>query len=102
MANPIPLTNEQQEAMRASKLATAFKHVFGTDEAHRTGDQIIVWSTLRDWSYVSKPIFVPDKNLNMCPLRAAVTDGRRSIFLDIEKAVTFDPLAGQQQQPTQK
>ena len=102
MATPIKLTPEQEEAIRASQLATAFKRVFGVDEAHRTSDQILVWNTLRDWCYANRPIFVPDKVGQICPYRAAVTDGRRSVFLDVEKAVNFDPSAGQSQQQQQK
>lgn len=71
----------------------AFRMVFGVGDTHRTDYQRIVWEQLRRMSYMDQPVFVLNKAGELCPLRAAMTDGRRSLFCDIERNVNF----GQQQ-----
>lgn len=97
----VTLTDAQREALRLSKVTDAFRKVFGTDDVTRTDAQKIVWGQLRLMSYRDKPSFVADKNGAMCPIRAALTDGRRALFCDLEANVTFTPLI-EEQQPQQK
>ncbi len=91
------LTDAQREALRLSKTTAAFRQVFGTDDAKRTDAQRTVWNELRLMSYEDKPSFVPDKSGAMCPIRAALTDGRRALFCDIKANVNFTPLIEEQQ-----
>lgn len=93
----VTLTDAQREALRLSKVTAAFRKVFGPNEEIRTEDQRIVWEQLRLMSYRDKPSFVADKHGAMCALRAALTDGRRALFCDIEANVIFTPLIEEQQ-----
>lgn len=96
------LTDAQREALRLSKITSAFRKVFGTADATRTDDQRTVWEQLRLMSYRDKPSFLPDKAGALCPLRAALTDGRRALFCDIEANVNFNPPLIEEQQPQPK
>lgn len=96
----VTLTDAQKEALRLSKVTDSFRKVFGFDDATRTDAQRVVWNELRLMSYRDKPSFVADKKTGaVCPLRAALTDGRRALFCDIEANVNFTPLIEEQQQP---
>lgn len=98
----VELNESQKEALRLSKVTDAFRKVFGFDDASRTDAQRTVWNELRLMSYRDKPSFVADKKTGaVCPLRAALTDGRRALFCDIEANVNFAPLI-EEQQPQQK
>lgn len=66
-----------------------YRDVFGADEKTRTPSQDAVWKHLTSSSYKNKPIFVADRNGQMCPIRAAITEGRRSLFLEMELYVNF-------------
>lgn len=91
------LTPAQVDRLREERLEAAYRQVFGADEAARNADQILVWADLQIAGYKNKPVFVADKTGALCPMRAAIADGRRSLLLYIEANVSF-PIATQ---PTQ-
>lgn len=75
----------QQDAQEKQRLlALAYAQVFGKDDAHRTEAQRLVIADMRFRGYVDRPIFVPDANGAVCPIRAAQTEGRRLSVLEVE------------------
>jgi hypothetical protein len=97
----VDLTEEQRWKLHQSKVIAAYKHVFGTDDATRTDDQRTVWTDLQIVGYSKEPVFKPDKDGALCPLRAAFADGRRSVITYIETNATFSPKI-EEQQPAPK
>ena len=83
--NPI----NDEATSEGERLVRAFLDVFGDDNASRTPSQRIVWQWLEKESYSKRPSFVPDAEGKLDPIRAAVTDGRRSLFLAIDSIVGF-------------
>lgn len=96
----VHLTAEQQELLRKSKVADAYRKLFGSDPTTRSEIQILVWEDLQRAGYKREPVFVPDRQGQVCGMRAAFADGRRSIVLYIEANVAFAPEL-EQQQPKQ-
>lgn len=80
-----PINDEASS--QGERLVRAFLDVFGDDNATRTPSQKIVWSWLEQAGYKKRPSFVPDSEGRLDPIRAAVTDGRRGLFLEIESIV---------------
>lgn len=78
-------TPQQQEAQEQARLlAIAYLTVFGRDDEHRTDAQRMVMADMKHRGYVNRPIFVPDGNGQVCPIRAAQTEGRRLAVLEVE------------------
>ena len=69
------------------RLVRAFLDVFGDDNASRTPSQQIVWAWLEQAGYTRRPSFVPDADGKLDTLRAAITDGRRGLYLEIAAIV---------------
>lgn len=67
----------------------AYRDLFGNDPEKRTPIQEIVWNDLQNVGYSKRPVFVPDREGRLCPMRAAFADGRRSVLLYIESNVSF-------------
>jgi len=82
------LTDAQREAIRQSKVADAYKMLFGDNPKKRTESQQIVWDDMQKVGSVKSPVFVAGKDGAMCPLKAAHLDGRRWVWLYIEANVT--------------
>lgn len=78
-----------EEDRKRLKTIEAFKMVFGGSEKTRTEFQRIVWRELGIMGYEDRPVFVSDKAGALCALRAAMTDGRRSLWSDIKANVNF-------------
>lgn len=74
--------------------------VFGPSDKVRTEFQKTVWRELGLMGYEEQPVFVADAKGALCPLRAAMTDGRRSLWADIKANVNFQspPAAEDKQQ----
>lgn len=83
-------TEAQMEAMRQSRVADAYKEVFGATAAKRNRAQAIVWEDMQKVGMVKSPVFIADKAGQMCAMRAAHADGRRWVFLYIEANVTAE------------
>lgn len=71
-----------------------YRDLFGTPPAPgapetRSEAQILVWQDLEIAGYAKRPVFVPDRQGNLCSMRASIADGRRSLFLYIESNVNF-------------
>jgi len=78
----------------------AYARVFGV-EGKRTEAQKLVLRDMRARGYVSRSIFVPDAAGAVCPIKAAITEGRRLSVLEVEsfiRAVT----ASEKPKPTVK
>jgi hypothetical protein len=78
-----------EDERKSLKTIEAFKMVFGGSEKTRTEFQRVVWRELAIMGYEERPVFVADKAGALCPLRAAMTDGRRSLWADIKANVNF-------------
>lgn len=85
------------EQMQIEKLAAQYRAVFGKppeagQPETRSESQIAVWDDLQKAGYAQKPVFVPDRRTGeLCPMRAAFADGRRSLYLYIESEVNYSP-----------
>ena len=75
----------------------AYRDLFGADESSRSETQRIVWDDLKVAGYFKQPVFIRDHTGALCPLRAAYADGRRSIFLYIERNAMFTPELTEEQ-----
>lgn len=85
---PVPTNPINGEASsEGERLVRAFLDVFGDDNASRTPSQQIVWAWLEQAGYARRPSFVPDAEGKLDTLRAAITDGRRSLYLEIASIV---------------
>ena len=85
---PVPSNPINGEASsEGERLVRAFLDVFGDDNASRTPSQRIVWAWLEQAGYARRPSFVPDADGKLDTLRAAVTDGRRGLYLEIASIV---------------
>lgn len=85
----------QADDMRAEKLARQYRDLFGKvpgpgESDARSEAQIAVWADLAKAGYDDQPTFVL-VNGALCPLRAAKTDGRRSLWLYIKSQVNLVP-----------
>ena len=89
----VSLTDAQRWKLHQSKVIEAYKRVFGENPEKRTDAQRIVWEDLQ-----------MDKAGNLCAMRAAIADGRRSLLLYIAENVDFVPgaIVEEQQQPAKK
>lgn len=76
-----------EASSEGERLVRAFLDVFGDDNASRTPSQRIVWEWLENAGYAKRPSFNPDSDGKFCELRAAITDGRRGLFLEIANIV---------------
>lgn len=87
MPSQSELERRHSEAQaQALQLIRAYKVVFGTEGA-RTDAQRLVIADLKTRGGVNLPSFRPDEKNAFCPLRAAVTDGRRAIVLETLAAI---------------
>jgi len=85
---PVPTNPINDEATsEGERLVRAFLDVFGDDNASRTPSQQIVWAWLEQAGYARRPSFVPDADGKLDTLRAAITDGRRGLYLEIASIV---------------
>lgn len=85
---PVPSNPINGEASsEGERLVRAFLDVFGDDNASRTDSQRIVWAWLEQAGYARRPSFVPDAEGKLDTLRAAITDGRRGLYLEIASIV---------------
>jgi hypothetical protein len=78
----------REEAMAKSRVAAAYKEVFGGLDKERNAAQQIVWDDLQKVGSVNAPVFTQDANGALCGLRAAHVDGRRWVWLYIQANVT--------------
>lgn len=76
---------EEREKVR--RLAIAFRAVFGSDDAHRSEAQKLVWTRLELMGYARRPTMVPNANGDVCALRMANAEGHRNFFQQIEELV---------------
>ena len=84
----VPISPINDEATSEGEcLVRAFLDVFGDDNASRTQSQQIVWAWLEQAGYARRPSFVPDADGKLDTLRAAITDGRRGLYLEIAAIV---------------
>lgn len=84
----VPISPINDEATSEwERLVRAFLDVFGDDNASRTPSQQIVWAWLEQAGYARRPSFVPDAEGKLDTLRAAITDGRRGLYLEIASIV---------------
>ena len=86
MQVPISPINDEATS-EGERLVRAFLDVFGDDNASRTPSQRIVWAWLEQAGYARRPSFVPDADGKLDTLRAAITDGRRGLYLEIAAIV---------------
>ena len=86
MQVPISPINDEATS-EGERLVRAFLDVFGDDKASRTPSQQIVWAWLEQAGYARRPSFVPDAEGKLDTLRAAITDGRRGLYLEIASIV---------------
>lgn len=77
-------TPQEEAQEKTRQLWLAYAQVFGRDDEHRTPAQRMVIADMRARGYVDRPIFVPDANGQVCPIRAAQTEGRRLSILEVE------------------
>lgn len=73
------LTKQQQ---KLREIAVSFAKVFGAPDS-RTKEQKIVMETLESSCYMHRPLFVQDATGAVCPVRAALTEGKRTAILEI-------------------
>lgn len=88
MPPPEPQLTPDQIAERA-KIHGAFTEVFGVNGTQRTGAQQLVLDTLKAACYAEKPVFAPDAAGKFCPIRAAFTDGKRSVWIGLNEEISF-------------
>lgn len=91
MASETPIPKDIQERQRLVKLSAAYKAMFGADPKVRTEMQLLVWEDLQIAGYMKALTFQPDRVGALCPMRAAIAEGRRSLVLYIESQLTYDP-----------
>lgn len=105
MVKPVPVPREVAERMAMEKLAAQYRGLFGIEPGPgepdtRSEAQIAVWTDLKKAGYFELPTWIPDRQEQVCPYRAAQTEGRRALFLYVRANVNFVP--GTAQQPQQK
>ncbi len=83
---PLPKAKTPEEL---AKIHAAFTEVFGVNGMQRTAAQVLVLATLKDQCYANKPIFVADAQGKMCPIRAALTEGKRSVWIALDEEISF-------------
>ena len=86
MQVPISPINDEATS-EGERLVRAFLDVFGDDNASRTPSQQIVWAWLEQAGYARRTSFVPDAEGKLDTLRAAITDGRRGLYIEIASIV---------------
>lgn len=84
MSQPKPKTPEE-----LAKIHAAFTEVFGINGMQRTAAQILVIETLKEQCYANQPVFVPDAEGKLCPIRAALTEGKRTVWIALNEEVSF-------------
>lgn len=93
----------QEEAQDKQRLVLlAYAQVFGADDAKRTPAQRLVMADMRARGYVDRPLFVPDANGHVCPIRAAQTEGRRLSVLEVEDFIRRASATETKPKPTVK
>jgi hypothetical protein len=99
MANPPEKTEAQKEAAaQTRKVIAAYRELFGS-LGSRSPLQKMVWDDLRARSHVDGKVFIPDSTGQIDPLRAAIAEGHRLLFLQIEAFVKYEPLEPQTTPP---
>lgn len=88
MSNQKPREAELEQTRR--DLARAVKDVLGEFPETRNPSQKVFWQYLEQASYQHRPSFIPDTDGKFDPIRAAITDGRRGLFLEIKAIVESD------------
>lgn len=88
---PGELTPRQIEQIRQERIMKAYRDLFGTDPNTRSVIQQTVWEDLKLAGYADQTEWIPDKTGALCPIRAALAGGRRSLFLYIQSNVEFAP-----------
>lgn len=88
MSNQKPREAELEQLRR--DLARSLKDVLGEFSELRNPSQKMVWSYLEQASGQHRPSFIPDQEGKFDPIRAAITDGRRGLFLEIKAIVESD------------
>jgi hypothetical protein len=85
----VPPSEQAQELARErERFIAAVFHVLGDCDANRSDDQRIVWEWLESLGHAKAPSFQPDHITGAFdPIRAALTDGRRSYFLAIQSVI---------------
>lgn len=78
-----------EEISDQQRLILAYKAVFGTNNS-RTVYQDLVWLDLKRRNGVDDPVYRKDESGAFDPIRAALTDGMRQSFLNINKMVAVD------------
>lgn len=85
-------TAEREKA----NLITSFRRLFGSDPAHRTPDQKIVWDVLQ--RRIETPVFTANSHGQVDSTTAALNEGQRMFARQIMTLATT-PLADQVEKP---
>jgi hypothetical protein len=96
---PAPKKDETERANEDRNLA--YLQVFGS-EGNRTAAQKLVMSDMRARGFVSRPVFIPDATGALCPVRAALSEGRRLSVLEIESFIRAASVVDEKQKPKVK
>lgn len=74
-------TAQEIQREETEKVLRSYRAVFG-QEGERTADQERVIADMKHRGYVERPVFVPNNEGALCPMRAANADGRRGFVLE--------------------
>src|SRR6187399_950278 len=90
------MTPEAREELRREMVEGCYRDLFGIPPEpgkpdQRTKTQQVVWNDLQAAGYMFQPVFKADKEGKLCNARAAIADGRRSLFLYIRANVLSKP-----------
>jgi len=86
------LPPRQEDEILRERMAAKYRAVFGEPPGpgqaeQRTPEQVAVWEDLQVASYFLTPTHVPNQAGEIDQLRAALTEGRRTLFLYIRANV---------------
>ena len=101
----MPTVSPSPEALaqiKRERLMRAYRDLFGATSGARSDTQRLVWEDLQKVGYARASLFQPDRNGAVCPLRAALAEGRRTAILYIEDAVSFVPEAPKPETPKRR
>lgn len=92
---------QQDEAEKPmQKLLKAYRAVFGV-QGDRSEAQKMVIEDMSRRGRLRSPIFVPDQKGELCPLRAAIADGRRGFADETIQMADYQSLSDKPK-PTSK
>ena len=88
-ADPNKVTAVQLAALARAKLNDHYRDVFGA-EGRRNVSQEAVWRDLTSACYLHRPVFQADKDGKIDALKAAYTDGMRSVLLYVQENISSE------------